>query len=254
MNKNYHIKQILRAAYLSKEGHIPSSLSVLEIIWCLYNKVMHFDSSSMILNKSDRFILSKGHASLALYSVLVEKKIVEENEFNNFCKYNSLLGGHPDSNKIKGVEVSSGSLGHGLPIAIGMCLGFRIQNINNRVFCLVGDGECNEGTIWESILLAEHHNLSNLCMIIDNNNSTNRALSLNNVEMKFKGFNWNYLSVDGHDINSLYDALTYETNKPLVVIANTIKGKGVKLMENNPAWHHKFPNDEEYKDLINSLI
>jgi len=155
-------KKIIIASSTAKEGHIPSALSILDILYVLYN---NFIDINMIKNKAldrERFVLSKGHASLGLYAILMENNIISENLFDDFASYNSILGGHPDTNKVLGVEASTGPLGHGFPMAVGMSLGYKIKNITSRVFVLIGDGECNEGTIWESALLASHHKLNNL--------------------------------------------------------------------------------------------
>ena len=259
MNKNLNElkKQIVQASYCASEGHIASAFSILDIIWVLYDKVMIFDEKSeKSENKmnNDRFILSKGHASLALYVVLANKGFFPSDELNTFCKYDSRLGGHPDCNKIPGVEASTGSLGHGLPIAVGIALGSKIQKISNRIFCLVGDGECNEGTIWEAALLASHHQLSNLCCIIDFNHSTDRALKLGDLSEKFKSFGWVVVTIPGHDHIAIEKALSnFHKQKPLLIIAETTKGNGVKRMENEPAWHHRTPNAEEIKSIMEEL-
>jgi len=248
-------RQIIKAAHSAGEGHVPSAYSVLDLIWVLYNRVMRIDPKHPNDLTMDRFILSKGHASLALYSVLTEKGYFPHEYFNTFCKYDAPMAGHPDCNKVPGVEASTGSLGHGLPMAVGIAMGSKIRRITNRIFCLVGDGECNEGTIWEAALLAAHHKLSNLCCIIDYNHSTDRALQMGDLAAKFKSFGWEAITIDGHNHDEIYRALSYiHNNKPLVVIAETIKGKGVKCMENEPAWHHRAPNNEELKAILEELL
>ena len=182
------------------------------------------------------------------------KVFFSSDEFYTFCKFDSRLGGHPDCNKVPGIVASTGSLGHGFPIAVGISLGSKIKHIDNRIFCLVGDGECNEGTIWESALLAAHHQLFNLCCIVDYNHSTDRALEFGDLVSKFSSFGWEVLQIDGHDHDEIYAALTYKNGKrPLVIIAETIKGHGVKRMENDPSWHHRSPNAEELKSIIEEL-
>ncbi|WP_347988030.1 transketolase [Methylomonas sp. AM2-LC] len=247
-------RQIVHAAYLAGEGHVASAFSILDLLWVLYDKVMSFDATRPDEIYLDHFVLSKGHASLALYAVLAEKGILADDSLNNFCQYDGKLGGHPDCNKILGVEASTGSLGHGLPIAVGMALGSKISQFNNRIFCLIGDGECNEGTIWESSLLAAHHQLSNLCCIVDYNHSTDRALDLNDLAGKFKSFGWEVLSIPGHDHQEIFHALSHRhPHRPLAIIAETIKGYGIKSMENEPAWHHRSPNAEELNSMIKEL-
>ena len=247
-------QQIVRSAYLASEGHIASALSVLDIMWVLYDQVMNVEPKSPDNISNNRFILSKGHASLALYVVLANKGFISLDELASFCKYDSKLGGHPDCNKISGVEASTGSLGHGFPIAVGIALGSKIQHIGNRIFCLIGDGECNEGTIWESALLAAHHQLSNLCCIVDFNHSTDRALRLGDLAAKFESFGWVVIVISGHDHEAIRQALNnIQKEKPLMIIAETTKGHGIKRMENEPAWHHRSPDAEELKSIIEEL-
>jgi transketolase len=236
---------ILITATNAQEGHIPSALSILDILWILYDK---------ILKPEDKFVLSKGHGCLALYVVLAEKGFISKEELNTFCEHDSILGGHPDMNKIKGVEVSSGSLGHGLPIAVGMAMALRIKKQEGRVYCLVGDGECNEGSIWESLLIASHHELTNLTCIVDYNHSTDRALDIYNLTDKFLNFGWRVYDIPGHDHGLLELMLTPgKLPKPTALIAQTIKGKGIKRMENNPEWHHKQPTKEELNEILKEL-
>ena len=243
-------EKILRASYNSKEGHIPSSLSILDILWVLYDKILKFDISNPNSLSRDYFILSKGHASLGLYAILEEKGLLKEGSINEFCFLGSNLGGHPDRNKIPYVEASTGSLGHGFPIAVGLALGHKILNNSNKTYIIVGDGECNEGTIWESALLCSHHNLSNLYCIVDYNHSTDRALSIGNVSDKFKSFGWNVININGHNQNEIYNALIKTSDKPTAIIAETIKGYGIKSIENNWAWHHKSAQNEDELNLL----
>lgn len=234
----------------AKEGHIPSALSILDILWVLYSKILNIDSKNPNASERDRFILSKGHASLGLYVILAENGFFDKNLLSDFGEYNSILGGHPDHNKVPGVEASTGSLGHGMPMAVGMALGLKIKNNPARVFVLVGDGEVNEGTIWESALLASHHELNNLCCIVDFNHSTDRALKVESLSEKFKSFGWETVEIDGHNHQEIYKVLNDKHSKPLAVIANTVKGNGVEMMENNPAWHHRSPSDEEVHEIF----
>jgi transketolase len=244
---NKIIKNIISTSYISKEGHIASSLSILDILYVLYDKILDIEK----LNDRDRFILSKGHASLGLYSILDYFNLLNY-DLNDFCKFDSILGGHP-SDKIPYVESSTGSLGHGLPLAIGIAMGYKIQNFNHNVYVVIGDGEANEGTIWESAFLASHHKLNNLYCIMDYNHSGDRALKIDNIFDKFKSFNWDCQEIDGHNQIEIEKSLLRKSDKPLFILANTIKGKGCKMMENNPEWHHKFPTEEEYKKLIEQL-
>lgn len=254
INMNRLRKKIIEAAYQSREGHIPSALSILDILWVVYDKLLRNNPLDPDCDERDRFILSKGHASLGLYAVLQEKGFLTASDFASFGKYNSILGGHPDRNKIPGVETSTGSLGHGLPMAVGMALGLKIKRSQNNVIALIGDGEANEGTIWESALLAAHHQLDNLCCVVDYNHSTDRALMMGNLCDKFKSFGWYAMEIDGHSHEEICGALTGKTaGCPTAVIAHTIKGKGVGMMENNPAWHHRVPTVDELHSMLEEL-
>jgi transketolase len=250
-DKKKIVEKILKISFEKNEGHIPSSLSILDILFVLYSKILDVNRIKKNEIDRDKFILSKGHASLAIYSILDEFGLLEEN-LDNFCDFNSKLGGHP-SDKINGIEISSGSLGHGLPIAVGMAIGHKIRNFTSKIYVLVGDGELNEGTNWESFLLGAQHNLDNLVCILDYNKSNDRALHLNNLEEKMNSFGWEVDVIDGHNLIEIEKSLSKKNKKPKFILANTIKGKGCKIMENNPEWHHKFPNLEELKLLIENL-
>lgn len=241
-------KTILQAAYHAQEGHIPSAYSILDIIWVLYDQVLN-------INNGDRFLLSKGQGCLALYAVLAKKGMGSRDDLvNHYCEYESKYGGHPDRNKVKEIEVSTGSLGHGLPIATGIALSNKDSNSKSKVFCLIGDGEANEGSIWEAALLATNHNLNNLVCIVDYNHSTDRALNMYSISEKFKAFGWNTLEIDGHDHKEIKNALfKSNTQSPTCIVANTIKGYGCKSMENSPAWHHRAPTEQEYVQFIKEI-
>jgi transketolase len=244
------IKKIANLATLKKEGHIPSSLSILDIMYVLYDKILDVESIKQNKEDRDRFILSKGHASLGLYVILEHFGILKE-DINTFCDFSSKLGGHP-TDKIFGVESSTGSLGHGLPIGVGMALGYKIKGYKKKIYVLIGDGEANEGTIWESVLLANHHKLNNLICIIDYNHSNDRALTLGDLSSKFLHSGWNVWITDGHNQEEIYKIINGPSDRPLCIIANTIKGKGISFMENNHEWHHKTPNEQEL-NIINNL-
>lgn len=238
-------KEILSVSYQNKAGHIPSAFSILEIIFCLYENV---------INDENKFLLSKGHGCLALYAVLFENNFLTKEQLYSFSNYDSLLGGHPDKNKLKQIEISAGSLGHGLPIAVGMCLSKKIKNENGKVFCIVGDGECNEGTTWESLLLANKLNLNNLVCVIDNNNSQIRSIPTSNIFDKFKSFGFDVIECNGHDLEELKNIFSINCERPLAVVCNTIKGYGIKEMESDMfTWHHGPPNEEQYVKFINEL-
>jgi transketolase len=238
-------KKILEVSHNSNAGHIPSAFSILEIIYSCYKNV---------LEEGDEFLLSKGHGCLGLYAVFYDMGFISEDEFNSFCKFDSKLGGHPDRNKLKHIKISSGSLGHGMPIAVGIALSKKIKKEKGRVFCLVGDGECNEGTTWESFLLADKLKLDNLVCLIDNNKSQVRAIPTNNFYEKLKSFNFLVKEVNGHNIDSITEVLKEAQESPSAIIFNTIKGYGIKEMEDNMfSWHHGSPDENKYKQFITEL-
>lgn len=247
-------RAILEAAAVAGEGHVPSAFSVLDILWVLYSQVLRHDPANPGWEERDRFVLSKGHASLALYAVLARQGYFPQSELANFGSYGAMLGGHPCRLKVPGVECSAGSLGHGLPMAVGMALGLRLRGLPGRVFALIGDGEANEGSIWESLLLAAHHKLTHLRIIVDVNHSTDRALDLGDLAAKFEAFGLRTICVHGHDQKALRTALTQDSpDRPLAVLAQTIKGRGCSDMENNPAWHHRAPKEQELCALLKEL-
>jgi transketolase len=205
------------------------------------------------INDKNKLILSKGHASLGLYAILEHFNLLNDS-LDTFCDFESNLGGHP-SNKIKNIVASTGSLGHGLPMGVGMAISEKIKKTDNKIFVIIGDGETNEGTIWESALLASNHKLDNLICILDYNHSNDRALKLDDIKNKFESFNWVCVDINGHNHSEILSALKIQPiEKPLLILANTIKGHGIKLMENNHEWHHKTPNSEEYNNIILELI
>jgi len=246
--------QIIEVAGVAKEGHVPSALSILDILFVTYKEFLPHSDLSSIDNIGNRFILSKGHASIALYVVLHDFNQITTEELFSFAKYESKLGGHPDRNKIAGVELSTGSLGHGLPQGIGMAKAMKIKKAVGHIYVLIGDGEANEGTIWESALLASNHKLGNLTCIVDNNLSSERALDMGNMANKFEAFGWETLEINGHDHGEITRALKLrKNNKPIAVIANTVKGFGIPTMESNPEWHHRSPNPEELAMFLGEM-
>lgn len=237
--RNKLIAKIINSALAGGEGHVPSALSILDIVNSLYEKIMNLDLIKKQSKHRDFFILSKGHGCMALYVVLEKFKLIKKNDLDNFCSFNGILGGHPDSTKNKYIEASTGSLGHGLPISVGISFAKKKLNYSGSVYSLVGDGECNEGSIWESAMLASFYKLNNLKCIVDHNKSTNRALNIDSIYKKFLSFNWEAKIIDGHNKKEIISALKMKTTKPLAIIANTTKGKGINFMEQNPEWHHK---------------
>ena len=245
---------ILETAHKTKEGHIPSAFSILDILYVLYDSVLNVDPKNPKKTDRDYLLVSKGHSAVGLYAVLADRGFFPMSELDTFGHFNSRLGGHPDRNKVPGVEASTGSLGHGLPIAVGIAMGLGYKNELQRVFCIIGDGELNEGSMWEAILVAGEHKCKNLTCIVDYNHSIDRSILWGDLTEKFKAFGWDTLEVDGHNHASLEEAFRRrDRERPLAVIANTIKGNGCKSMENEPGWHHRSPNEEELVQLLKEL-
>jgi transketolase len=244
-----------------KSSHIASVLSMADILAVLYGSIMNFRSNEPTWNNRDRFILSKGHAGAGVYAVLAEKNFIPKSKLNTHYKDGSDLSGHVSHKGIPGVEFSTGSLGHGLPVAAGMALAAKINKEKHRIFVLLGDGECDEGSNWEAALFSAHHKLDNLTLIIDRNKwqsiyTTEETLALEPFADKWKAFGWEVKDIDGHNLTDIYDALLQtETSarKPLCVIANTIKGKGVSFMEDNIVWHYRSPQNQEFDDAIKEI-
>ena len=242
-------RKIVELVFKSKEGHIPSSLSIIDIIYYIYKKRLKKNNSI--------FILSKGHGSLALYVVLNYFKILKTKILNLYFKNNKFIGGHPEIN-LRGVEASTGSLGHGFPTATGIALGLKIKKNNKKkIYVLVGDGECNEGPIWESAHIASNYKLDNLICIVDDNKSSKNLLPIDNLLKKWSAFGWHTIKANGHSFKSLDSAFAKidkkKNKKPSVIIASTIKGKGISFMENQGKWHHKIPNEYELNKIYKML-
>jgi len=256
LSKINKIKQkILQVSHKAKEGHLASSFSVLDVLYVLYKDVVNLNKENLQDPNRDYVILSKGHASLAHAAILENQGIISYEQLESFCQYDSILGGHLSKDKVPGVEASTGSLGHGIAISVGVALAAKIQKINNKVYAIMGDGESNEGTFWESMLLGSHHKLDNLYCIIDFNRSNDRALVLDPIEEKLKSFGWRVVVIDGQSHREILEAFTCknESNRPTAIVANTIKGNGIQEMENNPAWHHRSPSDKELHKMIKEL-
>lgn len=255
-------KNVLKMVHNAKSGHIGGALSSTEILTVLYHKCINVPSEwdkSKDFEKRDRFVLSKGHASAILYSVLAQRGFFPKEELMTFRKFGSKLQGHP-SPICRGVEVATGSLGQGLSIGCGMAIGLRLSENPANVFVLMGDGEMQEGSVWEALMQAPHRKLNKLIAIIDRNRlqidgCTENVKSLDPLDEKLKAFNWNVIEIDGHDIQQIYKAIedAKKADKPTAILANTIKGKGVSFMENNAGWHGKAPNDEEFALAMKEL-
>lgn len=254
-------KHALKMTHLGNSSHIGSNLSIADILAVLYGCILHYNSKDPKLANRDRFILSKGHAGAALYATLAECGFMPLEKLKTHCQNGSDLSGHISHKGIPGVELSTGSLGHGLPVACGIALAAKINKKKHRVFALLSDGECDEGSNWEAILFAAHHKLNNLTVIIDRNRlqsiySTEDTLALEPFGEKWKSFGWDVIDINGHDHNELFQSCSNDKNlktKPLCVIANTIKGKGVSFMENNTLWHYRSPQGDEYRLAMEEL-
>jgi|SRR5579863_1689559 len=212
-----HLEPLL-LELLGDEKHDSSSYSTLDVLWVLYDRVMRYDARNPRSEERDRFVLSKGHGPVAYYAILADKGFFPHSELKKFMRWNGILGAHPDRNQVPGVEISTGSLGHGLPMAVGMALALRLKKSDRRVFALIGDGECNEGSIWEAILLAGNRQLSNLTCIAINNHSS--SLELGDLAAKFAAFGWAAISIDGRDHTQIYDALMHvDETRPTAIVA-----------------------------------
>ena len=227
-------------------GHVGSALSIVEILRVLYDDVLSFQAQVPNWPGRDRLILSKGHGCLALYSVLADKGFISQEELVSFCRFDSSLGGHPEHGRVPGVEASTGALGHGLAIGVGMAYAARLSESSHDVFVVMGDGELDEGSVWESALAAGHHRLDNLTVVVDYNKLQSygpvaEVWDLEPLAAKWSAFGFECTEVDGHDIGGLKEALsiTNQSQRPRAIIAHTIKGRGVSFAEGDPTWHHK---------------
>ena len=254
---------LLQEVYYGKSGHIGSSLSCADILAVLYFNEMNIDPQDPKAESRDRFVLSKGHASEALYATLAERGYFPKEDLITFRHIDSPFQGHPDMNKVPGVDMTTGSLGQGLSAANGMALASKIDKQGFRVYCLMGDGELEEGQVWEAAMTSSQYELDNICAIIDCNGlqltgKTEEIKSLNyeSIEQKFRSFGFNTIVIDGSNIESIMQAFSIaERTKgmPSVIIAKTIKGKGVSFMENNNEWHGKSLSDGDYKKALEEL-
>ena len=253
--------RVIEAVYNGKSGHPGGSLSIADILTVLYFNEMNIDEKNPNLETRDRLVLSKGHTSPALYSTLARRGYFYISEISTFRKLESRLQGHPDMNKVPGVDMTTGSLGQGLSVANGMAMAGKLDNKNYRVYVVCGDGEMQEGQIWEAAMTSAHYKLDNLCIIVDNNNlqidgSVDKVMSIYPIEEKFKAFGFEVINIDGHNFEEIMLAFKKARNvieKPTAIIAKTIKGKGVSFMENQAGWHGKAPDEEQYNQAIIEL-
>jgi transketolase len=255
-------REILRIVHSSRRGHINSAFSLVEILRVLYDDVLRVDPARPDWPDRDRFILSKGHGCLALYPVLAEKGFFPKEHLATFCASGSILGGHPQAGKVPGVEASTGSLGHGLPIGVGFALNARLDGRDYRTFVLLGDGECDEGSVWEAALCAGKHRLASLTVLVDYNKmqcygTTREVQDLEPFAAKWRAFGFATREVDGHDVRALrrlLRATPFDERKPSAIVCHTVKGRGIPKLEENAGWHHKSKiSDEEMQSLAYEL-
>ncbi|MCR1870253.1 transketolase [Longicatena caecimuris] len=255
-------KNIVKMVTEAKSGHPGGSLSSVEIATAIYFTQMNIDENNLTSNQRDRFVLSKGHASPLLYAVLAEKGFLEETELATFRKLNSRLQGHPSMRKLPGVDMSTGSLGQGISTAVGMALSNKYHKLPYRVYTLLGDGECQEGEVWEAAMAAAHYKLDNLLAFVDNNGlqidgKISDVMNPSPIDEKFKAFGWNVITLeDGNDLASVIEACEEAKTvkgKPTVVVAKTVKGKGVSFMENQAGWHGVAPSAQQCQDALKEL-
>lgn len=256
-------RTIVQAIEGGRRGHLGSSMSIVEILRVLYDSFLNYRASEPLWGSRDRFILSKGHGCLTLYAILADKGFFPGEELPTFCMPTSRLGGHPEWGKLPGVEATTGALGHGLPMGVGMALAARIRNQSHRVVVVTGDGEINEGSVWEAAMSASKHKLSNLIVFIDYNKlqsygSTREVLDLEPLADKWRSFGFEAEEIDGHDVNALeglMGRLPLNPHKPTAVICHTIKGKGFHFAEGKADWHHKSGlTSEEIASMYDCLI
>lgn len=256
----HYRRNILKYIVGAGAGHTGGSLSCIDILNVLYNNVMNVSPETFDSPTRDRYIQSKGHCVEALFVVLADRGFFPESDLETLCRYQSHYIGHP-TRKVKGVEQNTGSLGHGLSLSVGTALSAKLDELAFRVFTLLGDGELPEGSNWEAALLASHYKLDNLCAIVDKNTlqitgPTADVCSTDPLDQKFEAFGWAIRHVDGHDLAALqeaFDALPFVVGKPSLVIAHTVKGKGVSFMENQLKWHHGVPSQEQYEQALSEL-
>lgn len=253
-------QDILSMIYHAKAGHPGGSLSAVEVVAALYFHVMNIDPQNPDWDARDRFVLSKGHACPVLYAALAERGFFDTKELDTLRRYHSILQGHPDMNKVPGLDMSTGSLGNGLSIGVGMALSGRMRHLDYMTYVLLGDGECQEGAVWEAAMAAAHHRLANLTAIVDYNGVqingwVNDIMRLEPFADKWKAFGWAVFEIDGHDLRQVLKALhdAKAMRCPAVIIAHTVKGKGVSFMEDDCAWHGAAPNDDQMRQALREI-
>ncbi|MHB8111771.1 MAG: transketolase [Syntrophorhabdaceae bacterium] len=246
-------KSILTISHHSGHGHIPTCFSIIELLRAIYESMNH-DPANPTRYDRDLFILSKGHGALGLYCTLAHFGYFPIQDVYKFGAFGSNFGCHGDRLKVPGIELSTGSLGHGIGVATGMALGLKMSGSSRKVYVLVGDGESNEGTVWESLMVAANRQLDNLTVLFDNNRSQSRCLPLVDPEKKFDSFGCDVSSVDGHDVGAIHEALLRQSGKPHVIVGHTVKGAGCRTLVNDVfAWHRRSPDARELEMLLGEL-
>lgn len=246
---------VLRTAYAGRDANLQSVFSSIEIMQALYDRVLRVSPDTVSDPDRDRFILSKGQSTMGLLAILAQKGFFPESELETACRYDSRISMQADRTKIPGVEISAGSLGHGFPIATGIAWGNKMRGSKGRVYVLAGDGEMNEGTMWEAALFAGSEKLDNLTLIIDDNDSIGQMIDMGDISAKLDAFGFATAIVDGHDEEAITRAVDQQhEGRPLAVIAKTKRGYGSKTMMTDPRWFHRAPNDEELKKLVREVM
>ncbi len=263
-NRSKYLRQLIVQALIGGgRGHMGSAMSLVEILRILYDEFIKFDPKKPKNKNRDRLILSKGHGCLALYAILADKKFIKGTDLDTTSRFESILGGHPESLKVPGVEVSTGALGHGLPVGVGMALAAKLKKQNHNIYVVIGDGESDEGSIWEAALSASKYKLNNLKVMLDYNkiqsyDFVDKVLNLEPLKKKWESFGFEVSEVNGHDVKNLRanlkDYLKSKSDKPSVTICHTIKGKGFYFAENNPKWHHKNSFSTEEIENMNDCL
>ncbi len=249
---------ILNLIYKAKTGHIGGSLSSIDILTALYYHIMDVDKIKAGDPERDRFVLSKGHSVEGFYSILADKGFFPKEELSTYAQFHTRLACHPTS-KIPGVEISTGSLGHGLPVAVGMAIALKRDNRKSHVYVVMGDGEQGEGSVWEAAMAGPAYQLDNLTAVVDRNHlqisgNTESVMCLEPLADRYRSFGWNVVCINGNDFEEIIPALlTRVPGKPTAVISDTVKGKGISFMENQAAWHHKVPTEEQYQQAMEEL-
>ena len=256
-------QDIIREVYSAKSGHPGGSLSCADVMTALYFEVMNIDPEDPAKEGRDKFVLSKGHAAPALYAAMAERGYFPKEELTSLRHIGTRLQGHPSMKKLPGLEMSTGSLGQGISAAVGMALAAKLDKSSARIYTILGDGELQEGMVWEAAMSAAHYGLDNLCAVVDHNGlqidgKNDDVMRVNPIADKFKAFGWNVIAIDGHDMEQIVKAFAdamdvKNSGRPTVIVAETVKGKGVSFMENQAGWHGKAPNDEQAAQAMTEL-